>query len=345
MKYRLYTNSQSAWDGMIAAILAAKKSIYIEMYIFLDDTKNTHDFLGSLKKQAKAGLEIVVIVDAYGSYNLKSSIVKDLRLAGIEFLFFSSWLKRTHRKFIIIDEKIAFLGGVNINDKIRTWHDLQIKLSGRIIKPILQSFARSYARCGGQNDLVLRYSKKTISKKLKSWIIDNWQQTNKKYQLNNYYKKRIAKAKHSLKLVTPYFLPPRWLALLLVRAVNRGVKVEIIIPKDTDVKSLNRINYLNACRLTAAGIDFYFTKEMNHAKLMLIDDQEGLIGSQNLDILSFGFNVEGGIFFKQKDLVKSLENIINKWKNEADILDIKKKKITWFDRLSIIFLKFFYNIL
>lgn len=345
MKYRLYTTSQKAWDGTLSAIKKAKHSIYIEMFIFLDDTKNTHNFVGALEEKARAGLEVVVIVDAYGSYYLKNSVVKELRESGVEFLYFSHWLRRNHRKIIIVDNKIAFLGGVNIKNKIRAWHDLQIRLSGSIVKPIIKSFARSYWRCGGKKSSILRHHKKTLPRKIKSWVIDNWKQTTGVFQLNNYYREKISSAKYSIKLLTPYFIPPRWLIILLIAAVNRGVKVEIIIPKDTDVKSLNRINYLNACRLSAVGVKIYFAKNMNHSKLMVIDDREALIGSQNLDILSFNTNVEAGVFFTQKALVDDLLKIINKWKKLSQELNLKKKIPSIRDRISIFFLRIFYPVI
>lgn len=344
MKYKLYTTSQKAWDGMMEEISKAKKSIYIEMFIFLDDTKNTHDFIGTLKKKAQEGKEVVIIIDAYGSYDLERKVVNSLKESGIELLYFKSIFKRTHRKIVIVDEKVAFLGGVNIKNKIRNWHDLQIKLHGKIIIPILKSFTHSYIKCGGKNENILKYNKNTTVKKIKSWIIDNWNKDSKKYQLNNYYKRKIKRAKKSIKIVSPYFIPPRWLIKLFIKAVNRKVKIDIIIPIDTDVKILNRINYLNACRLKSLGVNFYFTKEMNHAKLLLIDDQEGLIGSQNIDFLSFKYNVEAGVFFTQKKLVNDLFNLIEKWKKKSIELNFEKRKLFFWDRISILFLKLIYPI-
>ena len=119
MKYRLYTTSQKAWDGMFQAMTLAQKSIYLEMYIFLDDTQATHNFLGLLKEKARAGLEVVIIADSYGSASLRGTPVNELKAAGVEFIFFSHWLRRTHRKMLIIDNKIAFIGGVNIKEKIK----------------------------------------------------------------------------------------------------------------------------------------------------------------------------------------------------------------------------------
>lgn len=104
---------------MFEAMAAAQQSIFIEMYIFADDTQITHDFLGLLKDKARAGLEVVIIADAYGSASLRNSAVDELRSAGAEFIFFSHWLRHTHRKILIVDNAVAFIGGVNIEEKIR----------------------------------------------------------------------------------------------------------------------------------------------------------------------------------------------------------------------------------
>lgn len=341
MRYKFYTTSDKAWDGIMFAISQAQSSIYIEMYIFLGDTQQTHDFFGKLKEKVLAGLEVVLVLDAYGSSNLKAPVIKDLRDAGIELLFFSRWLHRTHRKLVIIDNKIAFIGGVNIENKIRNWQDLHLRLGGKIIKPLLRSFAYTYKQCGGKNIHILKNSQLALVKKIKSWVIDSWKIGDKKYHLNNYYLDKLTEATSSIKIVTPYLLPPRWLMKALDDAVFRGVKVEIIIPANTDIKSMDSINYFNACRLSASGVKFYFMPTMNHAKVMLIDDEEALVGSQNLDILSFGVNAEIGIFFKQKYAVNALVKIINKWQRTARQPDLSFKRLSLGQRFLMLAFKMF----
>jgi len=344
MKYRLYTTSQKAWDGMFKAMSLAKESIYMEMYIFLDDTQATHNFLGLLKDKARAGLEVVIIADAHGSATLREGAVDELKAAGVEFIYFSHWIKRTHRKILIIDNRVAFIGGVNIKEKIRHWRDLQIKIEGKVVLPLLQSFAYSYKMVGGKKETILKYSRLPLVKKIKSWITDNFVGGSKLYNLNFYYQEKIKNATSSIKIVTPYLLPPRWLLALLDDACRRGVNVEIIIPNDTDVKPLNKINYLNTCRLSAFGVKFYLMPMMNHAKIMLIDDSEGVIGSQNMDVLSFNLNMEAGVFFQQKDLVADLKNIIEHWKREAVHFEATGQKIKFLDRFLIAIFKIFYPI-
>jgi cardiolipin synthase len=344
MKYKLYTTSQKAWDGMFQAMSTARISIYLEMYIFLDDTQATHNFLKLLEDKARVGVEVVIIADALGSSSLQPAAIAKLRTAGAEFIYFSHWFRHTHRKILIIDNKVAFLGGVNIAGKTRNWLDLQIKLQGRIVRPILKSFARSYELVGGKKESILQFSHLPLVKKIQSWVTDNLVDGNKLYYLDNYYKQKIAAARNSVIIVTPYLLPPRWLIALLDDACRRGVIVEILIPNDTDIKPLNKVNYLNSCRLAALGIKFYIMPLMNHAKIMLIDHEEGVIGSQNMDILSFNFNIEAGVFFRQKDLVGDLEKIIKRWKEGALAFEITHRPITFIDRILIGILKIFYPI-
>lgn len=343
MHYKFYTTSVKAWDGILRELEKAQTSIYIEMYIFLDDTNETHDFLGTLEKKARAGLRVVVIVDSYGSSNLKAESVDRLKEAGVEFIFFSRWFKRTHRKLIIIDENIAFLGGVNIYQKISNWHDLQIKLKGKVVKPLLRSFAKSYERCGGKNQAIINFSRATLVKKIKAWTLDSLDGTDKQSSFKNYYQKKIANAVTSIDILTPYLLPPRWLLAALDNAVKRGVLVSIIIPENTDVKMLNRINYINACRLASVGVQFYFSKEMNHGKAMIIDNQEAVVGSQNLDVLSFGLNLEIGVFFSQKKEVEKLSIIFKHWREQSEKKLLDFEKLHFFDRILAFVLRRFLN--
>lgn len=345
MKHRLYTTSQKAWDGMFEAMVKAEKSIYIEMYIFLNDTQSTHNFLGLLKEKAQNGLEVVVIADALGSFSLRGSEVIELRSAGVEFMFFSHWMRRTHRKIVIIDNQIAFLGGVNIKEENRNWLDLQVKIEGRIVIPLLQSFAYAYALIGGKKESILKYNQLSIVKKIKSWVIDTFVGNTKTYNLNNYYQDKLTGAKKSIKIATPYLLPPRRLLAALDNACLRGVEVEILIPNNTDIRRINKINYLNTCRMSAFGVKFFLMPRMNHAKIMIVDDKECLIGSQNMDVLSFGFNMEVGVFFQQKKLVHDLNRIFDNWKNESINFNTNHKKIILFDRIWIRIFKIFYPIL
>lgn len=330
---------------MIKEISRAKKSIFIEMYILLEDTSDSHDFFGVLKKKLAEGVKVVLIADAYGSYRLKKKTIQDLREAGAEFLFFSHWFRRTHRKIIIIDNQTAFIGGVNVEKKIANWTDISMKIkSRRIIKSILRSFIYTYQMCGGKDKALLKSYRPSLYKKIKRRFLENLP-GHGLFHLVDYYQKKIISAQKSLKIVTPYFIPPKWLLALFDDAIRRGVEIEIIIPKKSDLPILDKINAYYIKRVINLGVKFYAFPKMIHAKMLIVDNEESLIGSQNVDLLSLGRNYEAGVFTRQKNVVKDLKKIFDKWKKRSKIYVYKDIKINLFNRLTIsIFKLFFYFI-
>ena len=330
MKHRFYTTSEKAWDGMLEAISGAKQSIYLEMYIFADNTPD-HGFFDMLARKAKEGVRVRVIIDALGSNELQPSSVAHAKDAGVELFFFSYWLQHTHKKILVVDEKIAFIGGVNIHRIIKKWNDLQIRVKGPVVRSIIRSFARTYQMCGGTDPRVLAWNnKKTRITRARLWIIEHWQLESRR-TVKKYYKHAIRNARKNITIVTPYFAPQRWLVGALHQAMLRGVAVHILLPEYTDLWHMNRINYFYMHRLRSLGATIYLSPEMNHAKAMLIDDEEGMVGSQNIDPLSFQYNMEAGVFFREEAMVKDLKEIIKKWKERSFAFDPSTKKPKWFD--------------
>jgi cardiolipin synthase len=110
MKYKIYTKTNKFLDALQNDIYEAKTSIYIEMYIFLDDNKKPYNFVEALIKKAKQGVRVVLVLDAFGSRELNKTIIQKMIQAKIDVRFFSNRLRRTHRKLVMIDENIAFFG-------------------------------------------------------------------------------------------------------------------------------------------------------------------------------------------------------------------------------------------
>lgn len=344
MKYNLYTTSRKAWDAMLKTIKQAKKSIYIEMYIFSNDTFQSHDFISVLKKKANEGVRVIIIADAFGSDALKKDVSNAIEKTKIEFIFFSHWIRHIHRKILIVDEKIAFIGGVNIKKSFIHWNDLQLKLSGRIVKKILKSFAYTYAMSGGKDTKILKIRESIFSGKIKHLFIEHWPIRNI-HTLKSHYIEKIGSAQTSIKIVTPYFTPPRWLISLLDNAIRRNVNVEILIPQKSDVPIIDRVSQRYIYELHLLGIKFYLNKSMNHAKLLIIDNKEGLLGSQNIDPLSFEINTEAGIFFQEKKLLNELSVIIEKWKKNSIKFESKQYKMKPIDYVITVVMRLFWPIL
>ena len=345
MRYQFFTNSQKSWEAMFKAISLAQNSIYFEMYIFQDDMTD-FDFLTLLKEKAKVGIKVKMILDSFGSADLSKKAILELRESGVELFFISHFFHHTHRKVLIVDEEVAFVGGVNFHQSAKNWNDLVVKLRGKIVPRVLNSFAKAYAKCGGKDISILQHrkNKKIILDKVHSWLVEHspmWKKSNFK----KIYQKKISQAERNIFLVTPYFMPRRWLIALLHQAVLRGVKVEVIVPEFTDYYFIDRINHVFMNKLSKLKINIYLEKEMNHAKLMVIDEREGMVGSQNLDYVSFSLNSELGVFFDEPKAVKKLVEIFEDWKKNTILFDSKIQKPNFIDYLLSPIISIFNRIL
>ncbi len=344
MRYRFYTTSSRAWGAMLSAISTAQTSIYLEMYIFENDTVG-YDFLSELINKAQSGVQVVVILDAIGSFGLATAEIERLRSSGAEVLFFSYWFKRTHRKILIVDEYTVFLGGVNISGKHAPWKDLQMRLSGKNVSRFaLRTFARTYRDCGGKEPILQERKRPALLKQTRLWFIEHGV-GGKRLTLKKYYEEHIDSALHRIVLVTPYFIPHRWFIAHIHQAIIRGVRVEIIIPRHTDHTFIDRLNIHYLKLFSDIGASCYLAEEMNHAKAMLIDEREGTVGSHNLDALSFDWNAEASVFFDDPHMVADLEKIILDWKLHAVTLSREHYPAHWYDILLGYMLSFFQSVL
>ncbi|MBI2120592.1 MAG: phosphatidylserine/phosphatidylglycerophosphate/cardiolipin synthase family protein [Parcubacteria group bacterium] len=339
MRYHFYTTSEKAWKGMLFAIAGAKKSIYLEMYIFQNDTAG-YDFFAALEKKAREGVKAIVVLDAFGSYGLSLHAIDRLRKAGAEVLFFSFWFRRLHRKVLIIDESIAFVGGVNIGKHYARWRDLQVRVGGKIVRTLVRSFARIYRESGGKNPAFRESHYTPILTKARMWFVERGI-GERRHALKRQYAEHIDGAQSSLVLVTPYLVPRRWLVARLHQAILRGVRVEIIVPERTDYRFIDRINYYYLHLFAKLGAVCLLSREMNHAKAMLSDERIGTVGSHNLDTLSFHWNEEAGVFFDNPGMVRKLRRILDEWEKGAVRFETKTYRPDWLDTLFSFVLRVF----
>ncbi len=343
MQYKFYTNSEKAWGAMYKSIQQAKYSVYLEMYI-IDNLEKDLNLFDLFIQKANEGVKFKLIIDSFGNNDLKQDLVKKLKESNIEILFISYLFHRLHKKLVIIDEKIAFIGGVNFHNKTRKWKDITLMIKSTLVLSLIKSFAKSYKNAGGKDLEILKKVKFGKLKKIKNWIIDHIPSLNK-FKFKEIYQNHINNANFSILLVTPYLVPKRWMVKVLHQAVLRGVLVEIIIPKNTDHGFyLDRVNYFYINKLSRLGVKIYLDNKMNHAKALLVDNKEGIVGSQNLDFLSFDWNTEIGVFFNDKGNVKKLQNILEQWKKESRLFHLEKFKTKWQDYLIAPILRIFYRI-
>jgi len=316
---------------MLQAIANAKTSIYWECYIILDDTP-AHRFFEVLAQKAREGLNVKIVIDSYGVFwDTMSGVEEKLRKAGVEVLYFHSlvpwwnpvrfrnwWFMRNHRKVLIVDERIGFVGGVNVGEEFRKWFDLHMRVEGAMVKQLLRSFARTYCSSGGKSRVLRSLATKQplLIDRAKAYYFAH-APTARRSQLRTYYMNAFKTAKERITIVTPYFMPHRWFLDALSQARARGVRVEVILPQQSENGLVTRINQFFACQAAHRGITVLLFEKMNHAKAVLVDGVEGMIGSSNIDANSFDNNWEANVVFQRRDMVKALERIIGRWKQSA----------------------------
>lgn len=340
MKYKFFKNSEETWREMFSAISGANKSVYWESYILNNDTSPYLNFFDLLKKKAREGVRVIVVLDGFGSvwFSMNDNLLREMRSAGVEVLFWNDWFHRIHKKILIIDEEVSFLGGVNVSHDHRKWHDLHLCIRGkRIVKNLLRSFAKSYHYAGGKDGRLNSLIKESKTTKAELWLLEHFPNAGK-FLLKRYYSEKISLAREKVTIVTPYFAPKKWLIDLLRRTVDRGVVVEVLIPEEGDMAIAKISNKIFASDLSQYGIKFYLMKKMNHAKALLVDDRVGLLGSNNIDSQSFDFNIEASLSFERGDMVNDLRLIIDEWKKDSTPFEDEKHAYKWYYRpLEIVF--------
>lgn len=344
--FALFSTTKEAWDAMYLALEAAKNSILWEIYIFADDPAG-HRFVELLKNKAASGLEVRLIVDRIGSRFLSSKTLEELRRSGVEILFynpvyfevrFNRWFmrlwNRNHRKVLIIDEEIAFIGGVNITFAATDWDDLHLKLAGRsLITPLVLDFAATY-RVSKKQRQFGRFVRVAKEERPKRWSAGDIffvslapHPGSDRIFLRNFYLKAIGSARQKITLFTPYYVPYKKFLAAIVKARKRGVEVEIIVPLRTDHRFVDYMSYYFLQLSERLGATIYLLPRMNHAKGFVIDNITGLIGSSNFTHRSFSANAESDVFFKNPALVAHLQKIITQWKEcSAPVGEIAQKK-------------------
>lgn len=330
MKYEILSNPKNIYKSMLSDIRKAKKNIFLETYIY-DGGEIGRRFRDELEKRALAGVRVKVLIDGWGS-TVKKSFFKKLIKAGGEvrffreiryvFRFFNANHERNHRKLLIIDGKISYLGSINITSAYLSWEELVLRIRGTIAK----SFETSFRRTWKKFDSWGAHKVRRIIHKGIVVIQDLPSSVNRPTERS--YKKLIKSAKEEILIETPYFIPPMGIRRAVKKALSRGVKVKLIIPRISDIGILDifRNRYLG--RLNKKGVEIFYFPKILHSKLLIVDRDFFLLGSSNLDYRSFRHQYEINILVKNKEIVNSLRSYFYK--------NIRRSKAfnynTWYNR-------------
>ena len=311
--YQILINGEEKFPELFKSIKNAKKFIHIEYYIWEND-KIGNEFKDILISAFNRGVEIRIIYDDFGSNGIRNNIVKELKTIGvkifpiikIKFIGLANRLNhRDHRKIVIIDGEIAFVGGINIADNYDNrqnnkvyWRDTHLKISGYTVNNLQRHFVSSWNTCSDEElkvnniyfpNLFTPYN--TLNKGFSQTIAGGPDYKHSYIQLS--FLKIFSLAQDKLYITSPYFIPDVSIKNSLIQSALGGVDVRLLIPDTGDSLLVSSATKSYIGDLLRSNVKVYlYQKGFIHAKTIVADSFLSVIGTANMDERSFSLNFE-----------------------------------------------------
>jgi len=328
--YQLMDDPLKFFDSMLQDINRARKYIYLETYKFANDAIGQR-FRDALIQKAKSGVDVKILIDSWEA-SVSSSFFSELIANGGEVRFFTKIKffidfftknhRRNHRKFMIIDDQVCYLGSANITTYTISWRELMIRIEGglaRVFKKVFNLDFKLYNKYFFEKNSYIRllhYDRFEIVRDVPSIT---------KKRINKKFIHLIKNAEESVVIETPYFLPGFMLRKAMTDAAKRGVNVKVIIPRHSDVGLIDilRNKYLGPLFLNK--IEFlYYSPSNLHAKAILVDDKISAIGSPNFDYRSFRYQHEIVLIGQVPEIARLLKKHILATIKDSQPFDYEK---------------------
>lgn len=334
-RVELLQDGRNTYEALATAINNAQHSILIEFFIIRNDVVGIN-FRKLLKKKARSGIRVHIIYDEIGSHKLPRGYLHTLRAAGVNITSFngrrfwwSSFLRinyRNHRKLVIIDSAVAYLGSLNVGlEYVRLpgktyWRDTFVKLQGPVVAQCLLSFAEDWQRATGENISHLAQTQEDAGK-TRCQLIPSGPDDSPQNNWQLLLMEIISGARRRLWLASPYFVPDEAIYAALLAAAQRGVQVSILVPKKGDSRMANLALLTYLPELTAANIQILaYTPGFLHEKIALADDDICCIGTANLDERSLRLNFELTLLMEDSEMTGRVEKLLLQDMSRAQLL-------------------------
>jgi cardiolipin synthase A/B len=311
------------YPAMLTALAGAQRSISLETYILASDATGDR-FKAVLVERAKAGVTVRIIYDAVGSFGISTAWVDELRAAGCEVIDFNPiapWRRRfrlshrDHRKIVVVDNEVAFTGGLNIANDYASpaeggagWHDMHCRVTGPIVLDLARMFRRTWLRAGGRDFPPVPSAGEQAPGRGSSFLrlLDNTRRRSRA-TVRRAYLHVIRSARESVLIQNAYFLPDRGLRRALTKAARRGVDVRIMVPGHSDVRVIEWAGLYVVRGLARHGVQILrWRGAMMHAKTAVVDAVWSTIGSYNFDAMSRFNNLEVTVEILDGETAKTL---------------------------------------
>lgn len=342
---KIITTGGEKFKLLFEDIEKATNYIYIQYYILKKDNIGKKLF-SLLKKKLKEGVKVYILYDDIGSRTLnKISLNSINRLGAFTKSFFKSSLPlinfrlnyRNHRKIVVIDGKIGYIGGYNVGDeylgnnkKFGPWRDIHLRIRGEAVALLNLRFIDDWNSQINNNDFkdekIENYGEsefENIDSNIPIQVVTSGPDEQID-QIKYGFLHMIKSARKYIYIQSPYFIPDEGVMDSLKMAILSGTKVKIMIPKKSDHPFVRWANYYNVGKLVKLGAKIYeYEKGFLHSKLVIIDDEVTSVGSANFDNRSFKLNFEINTFIYDDQICKKFRSIFDEDIKNSSLLTKK----------------------
>ncbi len=341
---QLLSDGGEFFPALFQAIGEAREHIHIDLYIIEDDP------LGMLLSdmlidKARQGVEVRLIYDDVGCWNVKHSFFERMREEGIEVVpflpvrfpsFTSKVNYRNHRKIIVIDGRIGFIGGMNValryykgpsakgHRKRPTgrWRDMMVRVEGSVVYGLQRAFLIDWYFVDRTLISDRRYYPRAEREGTALAQVVTSGPSSPYPEIMQGYVHAISTAKRSILMATPYFLPTEPVLFALKMAILRGVEVQLIVPLRSDARFVEWAGRSYLRDMAEAGAQVWLYGDgFIHSKMMVVDDSLCTCGSTNIDFRSFENNFESNIFIYDEPTAKRFSEMFMTDKGHAVLLN------------------------
>lgn len=326
---KTYISGEKKFQDLIKDIKAAKEFIHIEYYIFrFDDLGKA--IISELKEKVEQGVEIRLLVDGMGSKDLKQKEIRYIESLGIKFsIFFPGVFPRVntrinyrnHRKIVVIDGEIGYVGGFNVGNEyvnrghqFKFWRDTHLKVRGQAVNELNKRFILDWDYASNENfDNIIKYFPKPKEYGCVGMQIVSSGPDHMDEYIKIAYMKIINNARKYVYIQTPYLVPDEPMLEALRISALSGVDVRIIVPGKPDHFFMEWVLSANIAKLIDYGVKIYrYNNGFIHSKTIVSDDIVSSIGTANMDNRSFRLNFEVNAFIYDSIVAKEqLKTFLN----------------------------------
>lgn len=346
-----YTNGSDKFRALLRDIDQAQHKVWIEYFIFANDAIGTL-VMEHLVQAAQRGCDVRVVTDYYKDrerhFGMGTQAYADsLARLGVDFQMYDRFkvicfnhVTRDHRKIVVIDDRIGYIGGLNVADYYISgsrsyggWRDVHARITGPAVEGMALLFHDLYTLSGGKKeyDYKLQITDYDPQRRHLSSVICNQNSAvyfersqasrQKKGETRNALIAAFDAARDTIRLVSPYVLPTHTVRQAMIRALDRGVHMEVMFSKVGDIELISSGNYHFAQRLIRHGAHVYLVKgAFHHSKIMMVDGQFCMVGSANLNSRSMKFDLEASAFIFGAEPTQALNRIFDQDKQQSDTL-------------------------